>query len=360
MRSTAAQSSFDMSKQEAFIGKAIGDASSALTCILAGIGDRLGLFKDLASNGPSTSSELAGRTAIQERYAREWLGGMANAGYVEYDPATRQFHLPPEHAPVLAQEGGPFFFGGIYQMFPAMVSVVDQITEAFRIGGGVHQGAYPVAFWDGLERFTAGWFENLLLQQWIPAMPEVEAKLEQGADVADVGCGRGRALIKMAQAFPKSRYAGYDVFGPAVEQASERARKADVADRVKFEQLDVVKGLPQQFDIITTFDVVHDAVDPLGLLKAIRSGLKVDGNYVCLDVNCSDKLEENAGPLGAMFHGVSIMYCMTTSLAWGGTGLGTVGFHQKKVQELCSEAGFREVRRVPLDNPFNNLYEVTP
>jgi SAM-dependent methyltransferase len=347
-----------MSKQEAFIGKALSDASGALTCILAGIGDRLGLFKDLASNGPSTSSELAARTAIQERYAREWLGGMASAGYVEYDPATRQFRLPPEHAPALAQEGGPFFFGGMYQMFPAMVSVVDQITEAFRIGGGVRQGVYPAAFWDGMERFTAGWFENLLLQHWIPAMPEVEAKLKQGADVADIGCGRGRALVKLAQAFPKSRYTGYDVFGPAVEQASERARNADVADRVKFEQLDVVKGLPQQFDLITTFDVVHDAADPLGLLKAIRSALKPDGHYVCLDSNCSDKLEENAGPLGAMFHGVSILYCMTTSLANGGAGLGTLGFHESKVHEFCAEAGFTSVRRLPLENPFNNIYEI--
>jgi 2-polyprenyl-3-methyl-5-hydroxy-6-metoxy-1,4-benzoquinol methylase len=351
---------FDASKQEAFIGKALGDASGALICTLAGIGDRLGLFKDLASSGPSTSAELAGRKGIQERYAREWLGGMTSAGYLEYDPATQKFRLPPEHAPALAQEDGPFFFGGMYQMFPAMVSVVDQITEAFRKGGGVHQSAYPVSFWDGLERFSAGWFENLLLQQWIPAMPEVEAKLKEGADVADVGCGRGRALIKMAQAFPTSRYTGYDAFGPTVDQATERARKAGVTDRVKFEQLDVTKGLPQLFDVITTFDVVHDAVDPLGLLKAIRRALNPDGIYVCLDSNCSDKLEENAGPLGAIFHGVSVLYCMTTSLSNGGMGLGTLGFHETKVRELAAAAGFGSVRKLPLENPFNNIYEIKP
>jgi SAM-dependent methyltransferase len=358
MSSVSSELNFDASKQEAFIGKALGDASGALTCILAGIGDRLGLFKDLASSGPSTCAELASRKGIQERYAREWLGGMASAGYLEYDPATLKFGLPPEHAPALAQEDGPFFFGGIYQMFPAMVSVVDQITEAFCKGGGVHQSAYPASFWDGLERFTAGWFENLLLQQWIPAMPDVEAKLKQGADVADVGCGRGRALIKMAQAFPKSHYTGYDVFGPAVDQATERARKAGLTDRVKFEQLDVVKGLLRPFDIVTTFDVVHDAVDPLGLLKAIRHGLKPDGIYVCLDINCSDKLEENAGPLGAMFHGVSLLYCMTTSLSNGGVGLGTLGLHEAKVRELSAGAGFRSVRKLPLENPFNNIYEI--
>jgi SAM-dependent methyltransferase len=351
---------FDASKQEAFIGKALADASGALICILAGIGDRLGLFKDLANSGPSTSFELASRKGIQERYAREWLGGMASAGYLEYDPATRKFGLPPEHAPALAQEDGRFFFGGIYQMFPAMVSVVDQITDAFCKGGGVHQSAYPASFWDGLERFTAGWFENLLLQQWIPVMPDVEAKLKQGAEVADVGCGRGRALIKMAQAFPRSRYTGYDTFGPAVDQATERARKAGVSDRVKFEQLDAVNGLPRQCDIITTFDVVHDAVDPLGLLKAIRRALRPNGIYICLDINCSDKLEENVGPLGAMFHGVSVLYCMTTSLSNGGMGLGTLGFHEVKVRELAATAGFSSIRKLPLENPFNNIYEIKP
>jgi SAM-dependent methyltransferase len=331
-----------------------------MTTVLASMGDRLGLFKDLSLNGASTSSELATRAGIQERYAREWLGGMATAGYVEYDPATLRFRLPAEHAAALAQEGGPFFFGGIYQMFPAMMGVFDQVAQAFRNGSGVPQSAYPPAFWDGLERHTAGWFENLLVQQWIPAMPDVEAKLKRGAKVADVGCGRGRAMIKLAQGFPASRYVGYDVFAPTVEQASERARAAGVADRVRFQQLDASRGIPEQYDIITTFDVVHDAVDPLGLLRAIRQALQPDGIYVCLDINCSDKLEENAGPLGAMFHGVSVLYCMTTSLANGGAGLGTLGFHEHKVNELCASAGFSAVRRIPLENPFNTLYEIRP
>jgi SAM-dependent methyltransferase len=351
---------FDQSRQEAFIGKVLGDTSSTMTTVLASIGDRLGLFKDLSANGASTSSELAARTAIQERYAREWLGGMAAAGYLEYDPATRRFRLPAEHTAALAQEGGPFFFGGIYQMFPAMMGVFDQVTQAFRNGGGVPQSAYAPAFWDGLERFSAGWFENLLLQQWIPAMPEVETKLQRGARVADVGCGRGRAIIKLAEGFPASQFVGYDMFAPAVSQASERARAAGVAERVRFDQLDASKGLPEPYDVITTFDVVHDSVDPLGLLRAIRNGLRPDGRYVCLDSNCSDKLEENVGPLGAMFHGVSVLYCMTTSLAGGGAGLGTLGFHEPKVQELCTAAGFSSVRRVPLENPFNILYEVAP
>ena len=245
-------------------------------------------------------------------------------------------------------------------MLPAQAGVFDQVVSAFRNGGGVSQSQYSDMMWDGLERFTSTWFENLLLQQWIPAMPDVKAHLERGCDVADVGCGRGRGLIKLAQAFSRSRYIGYDNFGPTVARATANAREAGVSDRVGFEELDVAKGLPAEFDVITTFDVVHDAVDPLQLLQSIRRSLRPGGVYVCLDINCSDKLEENAHPLGAMFHGVSVFYCMTTSLANNGAGLGTLGFHEAKVRELCDEAGFSSVRRVPLENPFNNLYEAKP
>lgn len=351
----------DHARMEAFVGKVLGDTSATLVTILATIGDRLGLFKDLSANGPATSTELASRMGVNERYAREWLGGMASAGYVQYDPATRRFTLPPEHIPALAQESGPFYFGGVYQMMTGMTGMtarLDRLAEAFRKGGGVPQSAYDDNMWDGMERFSSGWFENLLTQQWIPAMPDVQAKLERGARVADVGCGRGRALIKLAQTFPKSRYVGYDVFGPTIERAAAKAHAAGVEDRVSFQQYDASMGLPEQFDVITTFDVVHDSVDPLGLLRAIRQALRSDGIYVCLDINCSDKLEQNIGTLGAMFHGFSVLYCMTTSLANGGVGLGTVGFHEPKVRELCAEVGFSRVQHVPLENPFNNLYEI--
>jgi SAM-dependent methyltransferase len=352
------QGVLDQAKVDQFVGKVLGDTSATLVTLLVALGDRLGLFKALAASGPVTSSEFASRAGINERYGREWLGGMASSGYIAYDPVTERFSLPPEHAPALTHEGGPFFFGGVFEMLPAMMGVLDNVTEAFRQGGGVSQSAYDAHLWDGMERFTLNWFENLLTQEWIPAMPDVQAKLERGALVADIGCGRGRALIKMAQAFPNSRYVGYDVFEPSVERATANARAAGVADRVTFRQLDASAGVPEQCDVITTFDVVHDAVDPRGMLRSIRSALRQDGIYVCLDINCSEKLEDNTGPLGAMFHGFSVLYCMTTSLARGGVGLGTLGLHEPKVRELCAEAGFSLVRRVPLENPFNNLYEV--
>jgi len=350
---------FDQAKVEAFLGKVLGDTSGMTVTMMASIGDRLGLFKNLAS-GPATSAQLATRTGINERYAREWLAAMASAGYIEYDPASGLFTLPPEHVPVLAQENGPFFFGGVHQMLVGMIKQDQQLLQAFQQGGGVPQSAYDNNLWDGLERFTAGWFENLLVPVWIPAMPEVQASLQRGAYVADVGCGRGRALIKLAQAYPNSHFVGYDNFEPTIAQATERAKQAGVADRVRFQYLDVSAGLPEHYDVITTFDVVHDSVNPRGLLRSIRQALKPDGRYVCLEINSSDKLEENAGPLGAFFYSVSIFYCMTTSLAGHGEGLGTVGLPESKVNELCKEAGFSSVRRVPLENPFNILYEVIP
>jgi SAM-dependent methyltransferase len=353
------QPTIDQAKTEAFLGKVLTDTSGMTVTILAAIGDRLGLFRQLAIT-PATSAQLAARAEIDERYAREWLGAMASAGYVEYDPGHTTFTLPPEHVPILAQEHGPIFFGGMHQMLTGMVGPLNQLIQAFQHGGGVPQSAYDHNMWDGLERFTAGWFENLLLPVWLPAMPQVQAKLEQGALVADVGCGRGRALIKLAQAFPRSHYVGYDIFEPTIEEATAHAQAAGVADRVRFEQRDASAGLPEQYDVITTFDVVHDAIDPRGLLRAIHQALRPDGRYVCLDINCAEHLEGNAGPLGSLFYGVSVLYCMTTSLSGHGEGLGTVGLPEGKLQELSKEAGFSNVQRVPLENPFNNLYELQP
>ena len=357
---TISGAAVDQAKTEAFLGKVLADTSGATVTVMAAIGDRLDLFKVLAANGPATSAELAGRAGIHERYAREWLGAMASGGYLEYDPVEKRFNLPPEHVSVLAEESGPFFFGGIHQMLIGMIGPLDELTNAFRHGGGVPQSAYDDNMWDGLERFSSGWFENLLLQQWIPLMPDVQAKLEAGCVLADVGCGRGRGLIKLAQAYPDSRYVGYDAFEPTIARATANAAAAGLADRVSFRHLDASHGLPGQYDVITTFDVIHDAVDPRGLLRAIHQGLRPNGIYACLDINCSDKLEENAGPLGTFFQGVSVLYCMTTSLAHEGEGLGTVGLPESKLQALCAEAGFSKVRRVEMENPFNNLYEVYP
>lgn len=347
----------DQAKAEEFVHKVLGDVTAWLSTNLTAIGDRLGLFKELHTNGPATSEELAHRAGIQERYAREWLAALAARGYLDYDGGTQRFALPPEHAPVLAQEGGPVFLGGIHEQVAGMPALVPRLIEAFRGGGGVSQAEYGDDFYEGIERLTNGWFENLLVPVWIASAPELKSKLEAGATIADVGTGYGRGPIKMAQEFPTIQVVGYDVHAPSVRQAKTNAEIAGVSDRVQFRQMDVARGLPESYDVITTFDVIHDSADPRGLLEAIRGSLNPGGLYVCVDINCEDTLEGNLNnPLGAFFYGISVMYCMTTSLAAGGEGLGTAGLPESKFREIASQAGFKSVERLPLDNPFNNVY----
>jgi 2-polyprenyl-3-methyl-5-hydroxy-6-metoxy-1,4-benzoquinol methylase len=346
---------------DAFADKVLVDYAGANAFFMASIGDRLGLFSELASEGAATSEELAARTGFRERYLREWLGGMAAAAYLEYDPGTGRYSLPTEHVPVLAEEAGPVFFGcAFYDYSTNFGDTYHQLLRAFRSGGGVSQEAYGAEAAKSIDRFTAPWFEHMLVELWLPEMPDVLAQLTDGAAVCDIGCGRGRAVIKLAQAFPRSTFVGIDVYEPAVRAADAAAVKAGVAERVRFEVADATEGLGRSYDVITTFDVVHDSVDPHGILRAIRAALAPDGRYVCVEINCSDRPEENTGPLGAVLYGLSLAYCLPVSLAEDGAGLGTLGLSEPKLTELALRAGFSAVRRLPVDNPFNSIYEISP
>jgi 2-polyprenyl-3-methyl-5-hydroxy-6-metoxy-1,4-benzoquinol methylase len=348
----------DMMKMQAFMGRIMDDMSGTVVSMMCALGDRLGLFKDLAGEGPTTATELATRTGTNERYVREWLSVLSSAGYLEYDPTSKRFTLPPEHAMPLAGEGSPTFMGGAYQQLPALLGQFARIEHAFRKGGGVPQDAYDENLYEGMERISAVWFDHLLVQQWIPTVPHLQARLEHGARVADIGCGSGLALIRLAQAFPNSRFVGYDGYALAITRAHANAAAAGVVDRVRFEQLHVIDALPEQYDLVTTFDMLHDAANPHMLLHAIRRALKPGGIYLLLEANCSDKLEENVGTVAAILYSTSLLYCMPISLANGGEGLGTMGLPETKVQALCKEAGFSSVNRLPVYNPFNVLYEV--
>lgn len=357
---TTSTGPFDEAKAEAFVGRCVDDFSGTMTVLLAAVGDRLGLFKALADAGPATGAELAERAGVNPRYAGEWLRGMTAAGYLELDRASGRHLLPPEHAPALAEEGGPVFMGGVYSMIDSALDPFDHLIQAFREGGGVSQSQYGPGLWRGMERFTAGWVRNSLLQQWMPLVPGAHAALERGGTAADVGCGAGAASLALAAAYPASTFVGYDAFEGQIALARENAARVGLGDRVRFELRDVsAAGLPERYDLVTTFDVIHDAVDPLGLLHAIRAGTKDDGHYLMLEVNCQDDPDDNAGPVAAMFYGFSVFYCMTTSLAEGGAGLGTCGMPEARVRELTSQAGFTSVRRV-IEDPFNVLYEITP
>ena len=354
------QTAIDPERVQTFAASVLGDLAGTMATVLSILGDRLGLFGALAQGGPATSPELAERAGISERYAREWLHGLHAAGYLKHDHERGSFALPAEHAEVLAVEGGPFFVGGGYQALSGELRILDRLTEAFRSGGGVPQAAYPDDAFEGMRRFSLPWYEHQLIQQWIPTVERADQKLKAGARYADVGCGAGHALIKLAQTYPRSSFVGYDAFQPAIDQAQRAVEHANVADRVRFELLDAADGLPHQYDLISTFDVVHDAVDPVGLLRAIRRALERDGTYLMLEMRCADDPAENVGPFGTLLYGISVLYCMSTSLAHGGAGLGTCGCPPQKVHELCAQAGFSSVRQLPIESPVNAVYEITP
>ncbi|MEU2913328.1 methyltransferase domain-containing protein [Streptomyces massasporeus] len=355
----AAPREVDEAKVEAFMEKALGDLSGTMAVGLCHLGDRLGLFKALAAHGPADSRELADRLDLDERYVREWLRGLTAAGYLE-EPVSGRFSLPAEHAPALADESGPMFLGGVYQMMPAAFAPYERLCEVFRSGGGVPQSDYPDMLWDGMSRFTGSWFESVMVDDWLSTFPHVIEKLERGIDVADVGCGAGRALIVLAKAFPRSRFTGFDNFPGQVERARKNVEKAGVADRVAFETIDATQGLPGRYDLITTFDVIHDAAEPKQLLSAIMAAVKDDGDYLMLEANSQDRPEDNVGPVATLLYGFSMFYCMTTSLANDGAALGTCGLPEAAVRSLCAEAGFSDVTRSPADDPFNVLYDIKP
>jgi 2-polyprenyl-3-methyl-5-hydroxy-6-metoxy-1,4-benzoquinol methylase len=321
-----------------FTDRLLEDAAGFIHVVMAALGDRLGLWRDLAAYGPATSTELARCNGMSERHVREWLAAMAAAQYLDHDPATQRYTLRADRAEVLTSS-----HGALPQLLVSYLKPYERLVDTFRTGGGVPQSAYPEAAFESYERYSARWYDELLVQQWLPAAG-LDARLAGGAAVCDVGCGGGIALIKLAQAFPQSRFVGYDVFGPNVQ----RARRAGVADRVQFHQLDAAAGLPAQFDVVTTFDVIHDAVDPLRLVRAIRAALPASGTYLCLEPRC------DTNP--SLLYGVSVLYCVSTSLAHGGAALGKCGMHEPQLRELAATAGFQSVTKLPTLDPGNQLY----
>jgi SAM-dependent methyltransferase len=357
---TAEPSMADPGQIEAFAGRLVGDIAATMTTIFCALGDKLGLFAALSSGGPATAAELAQRTATNERYVHEWLRGLTAAGYLNYDRATGRYALPAAHAAVLAEEGGVWFLAGGYQELAGMLPALGRIEGAIRDGGGVPQAAYPSDAYVGMSRFTRAWFEHRLLGDWLPLLPHLQDALKTGIRWADVGCGAGLAVIQLAQAFPASSFTGYDAFPAQVERAREAAELAGVGNRVRFEVADGSRGLPEKYDVISTFDVVHDAADPAGLVAGIRRSLTDDGSYLWLEINCADDPADNTGPIATVMYGFSVLYCMTTSLAQGGAGLGTCGCPPAVVEELGHTAGFGAVRELPIGDPFNRLYELRP
>jgi 2-polyprenyl-3-methyl-5-hydroxy-6-metoxy-1,4-benzoquinol methylase len=348
----------DEARVEEFVGRAVGDISGALVTAFCALGDRLGLFKALAG-APSTSQELAADTGLQERYVREWADGLVSAGYLTRDPATGRFELPPEHAPVLADEGDLTFLGGLYQVVREMIGTIDALERSFREGGGIGLEQYRDEFWTGLERLTGPTFDRQLVQEWVPATAGLEGRLRAGARLADVGTGTGIAPIRIAHAFPGVVATGFDIHAPNLERARVNARDAGVADRVRFEQADGVKGIPGRYDVITMFAIVHDTNDPLALLRNAREALEDDGVLLIDELNSREAPEEHPAPMGPIIYGFSLFHCTPQALARGEVALGAAGLPESRLRTLCEQAGFSSVTRV-WEGPLDAVYTVRP
>ena len=348
----------DWDEVKAFAGLMTNDIGAAMQGALTYIGDRLGIFKALAS-APATVEELAERTSLNERYLREWLGAMTAARYIDYNPAMARYSISPEHAMILADETSQFYMGGFMQMIVPEVAMAPKLLESFRTGRGLPQSEYPPEVFEAIERGSAPMYRHQLLRKWIPAMPEVEAKLQQGAVALDVGCGSGRATMALATAFPNSQFHGYDAHPGSVERARANAAAAGFAARTSFDVVDCTKLPAAKFDFITAFDVIHDSVDPVGLLSSIRQALKPDGAFLMVEVNVSARLEDNINPMGRMMYSVSTLYCMTVSLAHGGAGIGAL-MGEPKAREITAQAGFSKFTRLPVKDAFSVLYELRP
>jgi SAM-dependent methyltransferase len=356
-----AASTLDMGKVQGFAMKLLGDITALQMGPLMVLGQRLGLFDVLADAGPVTAAEFVKRAGIDERYAREWLSALACHRCVDYDPATERFALPAEHAFCLANPDSPFYLATVFQMARPYWAHLDLLGDAFRTGGGIPQDTYGDEFWSGFEAFTRPAFVNNLCQDWIPSLPQADAALRAGGSVADVGCGNGQALFHLARGYPQATCVGLDNYQPAIDKANAKAREAGLGERVRYQWCDVTQGLPGTYDLITTFDVVHDMPHPLEALRAIRAALKPDGTYFVLEFNLFGDVQRNIDHpfgLGAFGYSASINYCMTQALAAGGDGTGTC-MGEEKMRDLGHEAGFGDFRRIDFpNNPFNLFYEL--
>ncbi|QTF93497.1 methyltransferase domain-containing protein [Halomonas sp. BM-2019] len=353
---------FDASRAAAFEARFVQALNEGAMLQLISLAHRSGLLAQLADGEPVTSGELATKVHLDERYVREWLGGATVAALVEHDPQAMTYRLPPEHAALLT-DGGEANLAVFAQYLPLMGQVEDDVLACFRHGGGVPYTRYA-RFHQVMAEDSGQTVLPALLDAILPLVPELPGRLERGIEVLDLGCGRGLALIKLAERFPTSRFTGYDLSAEAIDWASERAARRGLAN-LRFEQRDLSdfdRTAPAQcYDLVTTFDAIHDQAQPLNLLKGIRRTLREEGIYLAQDIHSSSHHHgDRDHPMGTLLYTLSIMHCMSVSLAQGGEGLGTM-WGREKAREYFGKAGFGhiEVHQLPHDT-MNDYWVLRP
>jgi SAM-dependent methyltransferase len=346
----------DLDRLQAFAGTLLGDLGATISAALIHIGDRLGLFRALAGADALGSAELAERTGTSERYVREWLANQCASGYVQYRPDTDTYHLPPEHAAVLADEQSPAFMVGGFQTAVGVFQILDKVEGAFRTGEGIDWGEHDPHMFCGVERFFGPSYRAGLLADWIPSLEGVREKLEAGGRVADVGCGHGSTAILLAQAFPRATIVGIDAHPASIETARQRAERAGVADRVQFECARADEFSGREFDLVAFFDCLHDMGDPQGAALHAHRALTENGTLMLVEPMAGDRLEQNLNPVSRAYYGFSTTICTPASLAQPGRcGLGAQA-GEARLREVLTRAGFGNVRRAT-ETPFNMILE---
>ncbi|MBX3177094.1 MAG: methyltransferase domain-containing protein [Candidatus Hydrogenedentes bacterium] len=353
----ACSAPLDTTKQDAFAEQLLGMLNGGMTGLMVSVGHRSGLFDVMSDGEARTSHELAEAGGANERYVREWLGGMVAARIVERDPETGTHVLPPEHAHWLSRKNPTGNMAVFAQYLSVLGSVEDRILACFREGGGVPYSAYS-RFHEVMAEDSGQSIVPIVVGEVVPLVPGLEERLRAGIDVLDIGCGKGRALIELAKAFPNSRFAGYDLSAEALAEARALAHEARL-NNIRFEERDLtVWSEPGSFDWITAFDAIHDQARPDLVLAAIRGALRPGGVFFMQDIDASSEPVDNIEhPLGALLYAVSCMHCMTVSLAQGGMGLGAV-WGVQRAEAMLREAGFTsiEIHRFPHD--VQNCYFV--
>jgi 2-polyprenyl-3-methyl-5-hydroxy-6-metoxy-1,4-benzoquinol methylase len=345
----------DQKKAEEFAGRMLEVLNAGALAIMTSIGHRTGLFDAMAGLAPSTSEQIASAAGLNERYVREWLGAMAVGGTVEHDAESGTYFLPPEHAAWLTRAATPNNIAVTTQFIPLMGSVEDGIVESFKEGGGLPYSAFP-RFHEVMAEDSGQTVVAALTDAILPLVPGLTERLEEGMDVLDVGSGSGRALNLLARTFPNSRFTGYDISEEAIARAEAEAQGLT---NVRFEIKDAATlDEKERYDLITTFDAIHDQAKPAAVLEGIARALKPDGVYLMQDIAGSSHVHNNMEhPLGPLLYTISTMHCMTVSLSQNGEGLGTM-WGEEKAREMLREAGFAKVEVKQLPHDFANSYYV--
>lgn len=352
----------DPEKFKEYAKTVFGALGGAMTAAMICLGDRLGLYRALAESGPVSSTELAVKTGLSERWLREWLHQQGSAGVLEHRGGGR-FALSPEGVAVLADENHPAFGAGFFGSLPGDLALLDRLPEAFRTGVGLSYDDHGPESARGIERGLAPWFRALLVPMVIPRLGAVRETLTRGAVAADVGCGAGQAMLTLARAFPRSEFHGYELSRHALDRAGENLREAGVTNAFFHD----VAGAPipedARFAYVQTLDVLHDMTNPSGAAHAIRRALRDDGTWLVCEIKAHPSYEENVAnnPMAPMMYGASILTCMSSALSEPhGAGLGTLGLHAGLLEEMVRKAGFQHFESLDFGHPVNAFYAIRP